>query len=299
MDNNIFSLDFSDLAKIDVSASIEGQIILSDNLDEPGKNVISQKSQKSFPIQSKMSITLVCTEGEMDIRIALKEYKIKPNSFCVIIPGSIFEVISISDNYRGLMIAAKSDFMQLTDNATQIISIFNCLRNTHRFTITKDELRRYIDIYRLIKETMQNNGHPFQMQIVQSYIKIMYYHITPILIKESEMQSKSPHTRQEEIFERFVSEVEKHYKHERSIKFYADLLCISPKYLSSVIYKVSQRLAGEWINDYVILEAKTLLKSGRLSIQQISEELNFANQSFFGKFFKRYTGVSPKEYKNG
>ena len=101
-----------------------------------------------------------------------------------------------------------------------------------------------------------------------------------------------------EIFYNFVSAVEMHYRKERSVKFYADLLCLSPKYLSSVIYKVSQKLAGEWIDGYVILEAKTLLKSGKLTIQQISEQLNFPNQSFCGKFFKRCVGMSPKEYKN-
>ena len=120
----------------------------------------------------------------------------------------------------------------------------------------------------------------------------------PVVLKEEESRSKYSHTRQEEIFQRFIGEVEKHYRKERSVKFYADLLCISPKYLSTVIYKISQQLAGEWIDAYVILEAKTLLKSGRLTIQQISEQLNFSNQSFFGKFFKRCAGMSPKEYIN-
>ncbi|MEG2163839.1 MAG: AraC family transcriptional regulator [Bacteroidales bacterium] len=298
MDKSIFSLDFSDLSKFDASASIEGQIVLSDNLDDSLNIFISKNPKKSFPIQTKMTINLVCTSGEMEIRVALKEYKIRQKSICVIITGTIFEIISISEDYKGFMIAAKNDFMQITDNAAQIMSIYNCLRNTHCFTITEEELLKYINIYRVIKTTMQESEHPFKMQILQSYIKIIYYQLMPVLLKESELQLKRPRTRQEEIFERFISEVEVHYNQERSIKFYADRLCISPKYLSSVIYKVSQRLAGEWIEDYVILEAKTLLKSGKLSIQQISEELNFANQSFFGKFFKRYVGISPKEYKN-
>ena len=134
--------------------------------------------------------------------------------------------------------------------------------------------------------------------MLQAYVQIMYYWMVPVVIKETELQTKYPRTRQEEIFQRFISEVETYYRRERSVKFYADLLCISPKYLSSVIYKVSQKLAGEWIDAYVILEAKTLLKSERLTVQQISERLNFPNQSFFGKFFKRCSGMSPKEYMN-
>lgn len=80
--------------------------------------------------------------------------------------------------------------------------------------------------------------------------------------------------------------------------FYADQLHITPKYLSSVIKEVSGRSAVEWIDRYVILEAKALLRYSGLSIQEIAYELNFSTQSFFGKYFKHHTGMSPSEYKS-
>ena len=92
--------------------------------------------------------------------------------------------------------------------------------------------------------------------------------------------------------------VQENYMCERIIMYYADLLCITPKYLSQVIKSVTGRLAGEWISDYVILEAKALLKSNKYTVQQVCDMLNFANQSFFGKYFKRKTGMSPKIYIN-
>jgi AraC-like DNA-binding protein len=82
---------------------------------------------------------------------------------------------------------------------------------------------------------------------------------------------------------------------ERSIGFYADKLCLTPKYLT--IKEMSGKLAGEWIDDYVMLEAKVLLKSTNMTVQQISERLNFTTQSHFGTYFKRLAGVSPKEYR--
>lgn len=298
MSHHIFSLDISYLSMINSAASIDGEIVLLDNMDIPSCEAAAQQPQKSFPVQANMSMILLCMEGEIHLRVALKEYIMQRNMFCIIIAGNIFEVLSISDGFKGYMIATRSDFMPITENATQVMAFYKCLRNNHCFTFEERELREFINIYRSIKSTLQDKEHPFKIPIIQSYTRILYYWMVPIGIKESELQEKHSHTRQEEIFERFINEVEGHYRKERSIKFYADLLCITPKYLSSVIYKVSQRLAGEWIDDYVILEAKTLLKSGRLSIQQISEQLNFPNQSFFGKFFKRYAGMSPKEYKN-
>lgn len=84
---------------------------------------------------------------------------------------------------------------------------------------------------------------------------------------------------------------------ERSISYYADKLCVTSKYLSQVVYKVSGRFAGDWITDFVILEAKALLKSRKYTVQQIADKLNFANQSFFGKYFKDKVGCSPSEYQ--
>lgn len=77
----------------------------------------------------------------------------------------------------------------------------------------------------------------------------------------------------------------------------AGKLCISPKYLSHVVRSVSGRHPGDWIRDYVVLEAKALLKSGKYTVQQVSDSLNFPNQSFFGTYFKKATGVSPMAYK--
>lgn len=84
---------------------------------------------------------------------------------------------------------------------------------------------------------------------------------------------------------------------ERSIAFYADMLCLTPKYLSQVIYKCSGSFASEWIRKMVILEAKSLLDNKNFSVQQISDMMNFPNPSFFGKYFKAATGMTPRKYR--
>ena len=103
--------------------------------------------------------------------------------------------------------------------------------------------------------------------------------------------------RKEYIFERFYESLVQSYQSERSVKFYADQLCLTPKHLSGVVKEVSGKTVGEWIDELVILEAKALLNSSSMNIQEIADRLNFANQSFFGKYFKHYTGMSPKEYR--
>ena len=298
MGHNIFLLDISHLTEMDMVSFIKGEIVLSDNMEIPFSEPLEQLPQNDFPVQAGMSMVLFCLQGELHVRISLKEYTLRPDMFCVIITGMIFEVLSISNDFRGFMIATRTNFMPVTEKTTQVMSFYKCLQSRHCFVLEEKEVMAFVGVYHSIKATLQELDHPYRIPMLQSYVQILYYRMLPIVLKEEESLSKYSHTRQEEIFQRFIGEVEKHYRKERSVKFYADLLCISPKYLSTVIYKISQQLAGEWIDAYVILEAKTLLKSGRLTIQQISEQLNFSNQSFFGKFFKRCAGMSPKEYIN-
>ena len=298
MGHNIFLLDISHLTEMDMVSFIKGEIVLSDNMEIPFSEPLEQLPQNDFPVQAGMSMVLFCLQGELHVRISLKEYTLRPDMFCVIITGMIFEVLSISNDFRGFMIATRTNFMPVTEKTTQVMSFYKCLQSRHCFVLEEKEVMAFVGVYHSIKATLQELDHPYRIPMLQSYVQILYYRMLPIVLKEEESRSKYSNTRQEEIFQRFIGEVEKHYRKERSVKFYADLLCISPKYLSTVIYKISQQLAGEWIDAYVILEAKTLLKSGRLTIQQISEQLNFSNQSFFGKFFKRCAGMSPKEYIN-
>ena len=104
-------------------------------------------------------------------------------------------------------------------------------------------------------------------------------------------------TQENNHFDKFMRLLQENYMKHHTIKYYADRMNLSPKYLSLIIKKVSGRLATEWIDDCVILEAKNLIKYSSMSIQEISYALNFTNQSFFGKYFKRHTGISPKAYR--
>jgi AraC-like DNA-binding protein len=103
----------------------------------------------------------------------------------------------------------------------------------------------------------------------------------------------------DEVVGQFLQLAEQHFKQERQVGFYAKKLCLTPKYLSHIIKSATGKSANDWIDAYVLLEAKALLKSSKLSIQQIADELHFADQSIFGKYFKRLAGLSPKEYRQG
>jgi AraC-like DNA-binding protein len=100
------------------------------------------------------------------------------------------------------------------------------------------------------------------------------------------------------LFEQFIGLVAKYHTQYRNVAFYADQLCLTPKYMSKLIKTATGKSAPEWIDAYVILEAKNLLKYSSDTIKQIVFKLNFPNQSVFYKFFKSRTGMTPSEYRN-
>ena len=92
--------------------------------------------------------------------------------------------------------------------------------------------------------------------------------------------------------------VQQSFKEERQIDFYATRLGVTPKHLSRMLKQSTGFTAAEWIKNYILLEAKVMLKSSTLTMGQISKQLNFPSQSFFAKFFKKATGMTPKQFRN-
>ena len=114
------------------------------------------------------------------------------------------------------------------------------------------------------------------------------------------MQQQTPETttRQTELVHRFVALVHEHSSQQREVSFYADKLCISTRYLSTIVRNIAHSSAKEFIDRSVLLEIKMLLQSTDLSVQEIAYRLHFPDQSYLGRYFKKHTGESPTEYRN-
>lgn len=152
----------------------------------------------------------------------------------------------------------------------------------------------------MVEQELKGSETDFSSEIIGGLIAATIYKVGDILthhLTEHPEVDSPIHNRAEEYFRQFTELLGEHYKHERSVGFYARQLCITPKYLTTLIKRISGKSVSEWIDNYVILEAKTLLKYSNMSVQEIAYYLNFPNQSFFGSYFKRNAGMSPSQYK--
>lgn len=160
------------------------------------------------------------------------------------------------------------------------------------------EIQVYSNYYQTIREKMSDRGHHYRTNLVKALLLAMFYDMSNVIWRVEQQESKSQ-TRADVIFANFIRLLEQHFRQERRVSWYAEQLCITPKYLSEIVKQVSKRTPNEWIDNYVILEIRVLLKNSTKSIKEIAEELQFPNQSFLGKYFKEHIGVSPSQYRKG
>lgn len=152
-----------------------------------------------------------------------------------------------------------------------------------------------LDYCRMVKKVLHNTAEDFNKKAVVNHLTIAFFYGVGYYLHK--LTEKDRRTRSEIIVEDFLLLVQKHYKRERSLDFYAGKLCMTTKHLSASVKNSTGKSAAQWIDDYVVFEAKRLLKSTDMPVQQISDELNFPSQSFFGKSFKREVGTSPRQYR--
>ena len=263
-------------------------------------NSASEMEIFRFPSRLNALIIGVGTEGETSLTSNLQEFRLKKDSLFIFSPKHILQVQS-NNRFKAHLIVIAPDFLKRINIDTKRMmplflqfSSLPCMELTHT---ESQSLRSFIS---MVEQELKGSETDFSSEIIGGLIAATIYKVGDILthyLTEHPEVDSPIHNRAEEYFRQFTELLGEHYKHERSVGFYARQLCITPKYLTTLIKRISGKSVSEWIDSYVILEAKTLLKYSNMSVQEIAYYLNFPNQSFFGSYFKRNAGMSPSQYK--
>jgi AraC-like DNA-binding protein len=239
----------------------------------------------------------ICLRGEAEFFMDLKDYKLKAGGMCVIFPFSILQIISVSKDFRGFGMGAEMELF----NDIQIPSLtdyYLYIKENPCISLSMEEQEMLMELCVQMIQKYDRTGHPFRTEIANSLFKVIYCEIAAIYKRGKPIIQESV-SRRDMLFRKFLFLISQNCLQYRGVDYYAGEMCVTPRYLSSVIKERSGTGALRWINGMVIRQAKSLLKDSRLSVQQISDELNFANPSFFGQYFKKYTGMTPKKFRDG
>lgn len=265
-------------------------------------NSASEMEMEIFRFPSRLNALIigVGTEGETSLTSNLQEFRLKKDSLFIFSPKHILQVQS-NNRFKAHLIVIAPDFLKrINIDTKRMMPLFlqfgslPCMELTHA---ESQSLRSFIS---MVEQELKGSETDFSSEIIGGLIAATIYKVGDILthyLTEHPEVDSPIHNRAEEYFRQFTELLGEHYKHERSVGFYARQLCITPKYLTTLIKRISGKSVSEWIDNYVILEAKTLLKYSNMSVQEIAYYLNFPNQSFFGSYFKRNAGMSPSQYK--
>lgn len=238
----------------------------------------------------------ICVKGNAKIKINLQEYNVEANSIIALLPDSIGQIIEQDEDLVIEFLSFSSDFipdikLMAEINFLEIVPHITYLKLDKE--MTEDLLDFHSFIIKQYKYTDRN------IMVVKSLIESLMYKLLFILRKYNWIKKESLKilTYNEQMLQQFLKLLFRHYKQERTIKFYASNLNCTPKHLARIIKDASGQTASQWIDEMVITTTKALLKSSGLAVAQISEDLNFANPSFFGTYFKKHTGMTPMQYR--
>lgn len=250
----------------------------------------------TFPTRLDRMLLVVCRTGEIAADIDLERKRMGECSVMVLRPGHHIGSCRVSTDFDGFFITVTQEKLNTILPSLQYVIPYSLKYNSNSvIEMTVEEQENLTMIYNMIRRKIRED-RPFTSKALASLFEVLFYDALGIYASRSEQGVRK--TRREELLSEFIDILEKNFKTERAVSFYADKLFVTPKHLSAVLKEVSGRTAGEWIDNRVILEAKLMLRTTGMNVQEISSALNFSNQSFLGKYFKHLTGTSPRDYRS-
>lgn len=285
------------LMKLGENASTLSGLLLFDNLDDSSDDADADFffSQKLIKLGADM--ILICLTGNLIYAMdCSRQIDLRPGEVAFHKEGDIIDFIDADMDSKVILISLPCNLGIIHHLKDKIVSSYSAVMapNPEIF----DEL---CCVYRMMKKKMDDKNFIMREEIVFSYLisllLLLYNAINKADITSSHGKLASGH-RQMELYNKFVKSVKTNYMRHRDVAFYASDICVSPGHLARIVKKISGKPVSEWIKDYVILEAKVMLRLKEIAIYEISESLNFPNPSFFSKYFREKEGMSPSQYRD-
>lgn len=262
-------------------------------------NTRGERGDIHSPRLVRVGVICLCLRGGGTFVINDTAYEVSRGSLVTLLPNTLIQATNSSDDFLGYAIAASTEFMMN-------IHMANAMKNylyvsSHPvLQITDEQMSSLMDIAEVLNRRREDVDHPFAKEISCNLLSVLCYEVYALyrtrIYRQSEV--KGDYSRQSVICQEFLKLVEAHAYEHRDMAFYANELCLSAKYLSTVVRKASGHTTIEWIDRTVMRYARLLLTSSDMTVQQISAELNFPNPSFFGQYFKRHEGMTPRQFRS-
>ncbi len=243
---------------------------------------------------------LFCRAGEAEVMVDQCQDRLVRNTLMLLLPGAYLLFMDRSEDFKVSYCTFSRDLF--SEAAFRLEPDF--FAAVHRNPIANPP-QQIVDgaaiWFQMAAYTYRDRQNIFRNTIIKNRLQNILLEISDKMQRfaTKPVRTFENTTRQLELFHRFAALVHEHCSHEREVSFYADELCISTRYLSTIVRTVAHTSAKEFIDRAVMLEIRMMLRSTDLSVQEIAYRLKFPDQSYLGRFFKKHAGESPTEYRTG
>lgn len=246
------------------------------------------------PVRAQMNFIILCCEGRIQLDINGNRRELEKNDVLFSCPDVVLSDFMISPDFECKILCLSERIIH--ELLREHIGVWNravYIRRTNVVSLTDDVVRQHSLYHALISQSMHMPDSQFGKQAMQSLIQSMLFCLCSILYEPDTTEPQTYQTQSRQLFDRFLATLTKEKVKRRPVGYYADLLSITPKYLTMVCEHESGKPAKDWINQYVVEDVRYYLRNTATPIKEIADRLGFANISHFGSYVRRHFGQSP------
>ena len=262
-----------------------------------------QYAYLQYPFRVDCYIAAYCVEGSVNCSVNLTDYHLTTGTLLLITPGNILRISQpdeLDRNLRVTLICVSASYISnIGINPSKVlVEAVEVLRDPciHLSDDEAEMLHKYVNLALDITKT----DSQFVKESIGGLVSSVFYQFAGFLAnskRREDMEKPVRTTRQRQMLEQFMKLAINDHAREHLVGYYADKMCVTPKYLSKIVKETSGRSVPDWLSELLILDAKNMLRHTDMTIKEISARLNFPSQSFFFRFFKNHTGQTPTQYR--
>ena len=255
---------------------------------------VGEVFQSSTPYRIDDFRVVIFDDGDLEVTANLRKYRITPNTLGFMGNGGIIQMDSINRPVKMTGLLFREDYLRLA-LADRIPPTLNGSQHCNYIVIADQDRIMLKNMVELLSSIVRDDN--YCQETVQSLVAAFIHHVAHLFEQFGNPQPGKL-SRQQRMFERFIDLVNVNCTNWHTLDYYADRLCVTQRYLGTLVRQASGSTAKQWIDRAIINEAKVALKHSDITVTQLADQLHFPNPSFFCKFFKRETGTTPKEYRD-
>lgn len=282
----------------------EGNIVILE-LKEGEVNILNAETDS---VKIDKTGLFICKEGEVSLALDGQTYNLVPHSVIVYFSYSTLRILKHTENLRGTLIGANLEaFQPLLYSVTNFDAVF-VIRQMPFLHLPVERYRtlcQYVDLLKgivrphpvdvtdasaiasaeIVRRQAELVAHAFMLEVLQCYPRVL--------------DNPSSCSRKDEILRKFVALLYREFRTQHDVTYYAEQQFLTTRYFSTIVKERSGKSPSQWIATALLVEARRLLKDSRMSIKEISDYLYFPNQSYFGKWFKHLSSLTPLDFRRG